>query len=407
MAAAVAYKRMSHSGSQPEQVLQPTTPSEIAAILRSQRYPSPVRPLGSGSATTRCLDAPGGTRVDLSKMNRILRITEDSVTVQPGVALPELADRLREEGLELVGGFDLATRTVGGAVCAAGLEAAARGDAGQFAAHVLKVKVVSPLGKKFEVTRRSKTLLGIIRLSYGLLGIIYEITLKVRPIRGFEVRTAKISFKDFRKLAPRLATAGSGVKLFLLPFKDRVYMELRSPTPDSNPGRKFAWRLRDWACYSALPDAARSLARVVPIRQLRYPLIDSLSAVAQSLVNNSMMQSGSNSVEQSGRYRRLRTTDHFTYCTWAFPAANFGDIALDGFSFPGSDNLGEERQAHDRLLIFRRRDANVPLFRGGLCVYCRWGAGESADNDSEYQSLHDSSSQSINNPIIAVARTPG
>lgn len=329
MAAAVAYKRMSHSGSEPEQVVQPTTPSEIAAILRNpQRYPSPVRPMGSGSSTTRCLAAPGGTRLDLSRMNRILRITRDSVTVQPGVALPELADRLREEGLELVGGFDLATRTVGGAVCAAGLEAATSGDAGQFAAHVLKIKVISPQGRKFEVTRRSKTLLGIIRLSYGLLGVIYEITLRVRPIRAFEIRTAKIAFKDFRKLAPRLATAGSGVKLFLLPFRDRIYMELRSPTQDSHPGRKLAWRLKDWACYSALPDAARSLARVVPIRRIRYPLIDSLSQAAQSLVNNSLMQSGSNSVEQSGRYRRLQTSDHFTYCTWAFPAATFGTVAI-------------------------------------------------------------------------------
>jgi len=329
MAAAVAYKRMSHSGSDAEQVVQPTTPSEIAAILRSpQRYPSPVRPLGSGSSTTRCLTAHGGTLLDLSRMNRVLRITGDSVTVQPGVRLPELADRLREEGLELAGGFDLATRTVGGAVCAAGLEAATSGDAGQFAAHVIKLKVLSPQGKKFEVTQRSKTLLGIIRLSYGLLGVVYEITLKVRPIRGFEVRTAKIGFGDFRKLAPRLANAGSGVKLFLLPFKDRIYLELRSPAPDAYPGRKLAWRLKDWACYSALPDAARSLARVVPIRQLRYPLIDSLSQAAHSLVNNAMMHRGSNSVEQSGRFRRLNTNDHFTYCTWAFPATKFGAIAF-------------------------------------------------------------------------------
>ena len=151
--------------------------------------------------------------------------------------------------------------------------------------------------------------------------------MRVRPIRSFEIRTAKIGFRDFRKLAPRLANAGSGVKLFLLPFRDRIYIELRSPTQDSAPGRKFAWRLKDWACYSALPDAARSLARVVPIKQLRYPLIDSLSQAAQSLVSNALTHSGSNSVEQSGRFKKLKTKDHFTYCTWAFPAAKFGAIA--------------------------------------------------------------------------------
>ena len=50
-------------------------------------------------------------------MNRVLKIERDRVTVQPGISLTELADILSDEGLELIGGFDLASRTVGGAVC--------------------------------------------------------------------------------------------------------------------------------------------------------------------------------------------------------------------------------------------------------------------------------------------------
>ena len=66
----------------------------------------------------------------------------------------------------------------------------------------------------------------------------------------------------------------------------------------------------------------------MPIRQLRYPLIDSLSEVAQSLVNNALVRSGSNSVEQSGRYRMLGSKSRFTYTTWAFPAGEFANTAL-------------------------------------------------------------------------------
>ena len=58
---------------------------------------------------------------------------------------------------------------------------------------------------------------------------------------------------------------------------------------EADPGRKFAWRLKDWAVYSALPEAARSIGMVVPIRQIRYPLIDSLSEVAAP---NRRMRSG-------------------------------------------------------------------------------------------------------------------
>jgi hypothetical protein len=332
MNTAVARKRSSAAAVLsigPSTNVQVTSPSEIQQVLMDpRRYPGPVRPIGSGSSTTRCVTANGGTQLDLSTMNRVLKIDRDTVTVQPGISLPELAEILSEEGLELVGGFDLANRTVGGAVSAAGVEASMAGDVGQFASHVVQLKVLSPNGKKFVVNEKTKSLLALMRLSYGLLGVVYEVTLRVRPIQGFAVQTAKVSFKDFGKLGPKLVNATAGVKLYLLPFRVRIYLELRRPAAESDPGRKLAWRIKDWAVYSALPEAAHSLGMALPIRQLRYPLIDSLSAVAQSLVNNALVRSGSNSVEQSGRYRMLGSKSRFTYTTWAFPAAQFSSTVL-------------------------------------------------------------------------------
>ncbi len=330
MSMAAARKRVGTvSSSGPASVARPASPSDIAQILADiKRYPSPVRPVGSGSSTTRCIAAHGGTVLDLSDMNRVLRIEDDTVTVQPGIPLPELAEILSERGMELIGGFDLAHRSVGGAVCGAGLEASIAGDAGQFAAHVVQLKIVSPAGKKFVVHEKTPNLMALMRLSYGLLGIVYEVTLRIRPVQGFAVQTARAGFKEFAKLGPRLAAAGSGVKLYLLPFRNRIYFELRRPSADSEPGRKFAWRLKDWAVYSALPGAARSIAAAMPIRQLRYPLIDGVSTVTQSLLSGALTRSGSNAVEQTGRFHSLAATPRYTYSTWAFPAAAFGQTAL-------------------------------------------------------------------------------
>jgi hypothetical protein len=332
MNTAVARKRSpaaSLAATGPAATIQVSSQTEIHQVLMDpKRYPSPVRPTGSGSSTTRCITANGGTQLDLSMMNRVLKIERDSVTVQPGISLPDLAEILSEEGLELVGGFDLANRTVGGAVCAAGVEASMAGDVGQFASHVTQLKVVSPNGKKFLINDKTKSLLALMRLSYGLLGVVYEVTLRVRPVQGFAVQTAKTTFQDFGKLGPKLLGAKAGVKLYLMPFRNRIYFELRKPATDADPGRKFAWRFKDWAVYSALPEAARSIGLAVPIRQLRYPLIDSLSEVAQSLVNNALVKSGSNAVEQSGRYRMLGAKSRFTYTTWAFPAADFPSVVL-------------------------------------------------------------------------------
>ncbi len=326
MNTAVAHKRSAApapASTGPAVTIQTNTPSEILQVLSDwKRYPAPVRPMGSGSSMTRCTTANGGTQLDVSGMNRVLRIDRDTVTVQPGISLPALAADLAEEGLELIGGFDLASGTVGGAVCAAGLEASMAGDVGQFAAHAVQLKVLSPGGKRFVVSDKTKSLLALMRLSYGLLGVIYEITLRVRPIQAFAVQAAKVSFKDFGKLADMLLGGSTGVKLYLLPFRDHIHIELRKQAAERDPGKRFAWRVRDWAVNSALPEAARSLGVALPIRQLRYPLIDRLSEVAQSL----SVKTGSNSIEQSGRYRV--GGKRFSYTTWAFPAKEFANTVL-------------------------------------------------------------------------------
>ena len=158
-----------------------------------------------------------------------------------------------------------------------------------------------------------------------------------RRLRGHAARAAHARLlgpngesivQGFRQARREAAGATAGVKLYLLPFRDRIYFELRRPAAEADPGRKFAWRFKDWAVYTALPEAARSLGMAVPIRQIRYPLIDSLSEVAQRLVNNALVRSGSNSVEQSGRYRMLGSKSRFTYTTWAFPAGEFANTAL-------------------------------------------------------------------------------
>jgi hypothetical protein len=45
-------------------------------------------------------------------------------------------------------------------------------------------------------------------------------------------------------------------------------------------------------------------------------------------VNNALVRSGSNSVEQSGRYRLLGNRSRFTYATWAFPVVEFPNTVL-------------------------------------------------------------------------------
>src|ERR1041384_4171766 len=69
--------------SHPKVVVDADTVDDIAAILKNPaQYPSPVRAVGSNHSSPPCGVAEGGTLIRMSKMNRILAIGADTVTVQ-------------------------------------------------------------------------------------------------------------------------------------------------------------------------------------------------------------------------------------------------------------------------------------------------------------------------------------
>jgi FAD/FMN-containing dehydrogenase len=70
--------------SHPRIVVDAHTVDDIIHILNNPgKYPSPVRAIGSNHSTTACGTSEGGTVIRI-KMNRILNITADSLTVEAG-----------------------------------------------------------------------------------------------------------------------------------------------------------------------------------------------------------------------------------------------------------------------------------------------------------------------------------
>src|SRR6188508_2675 len=72
----------------------------VAAMRDEEKYPSPVRGRGSGHSTTICGLADGGTVIDVTAMNRILDVGEDTVTTEAGALLIDVSNELRKHNLQ-------------------------------------------------------------------------------------------------------------------------------------------------------------------------------------------------------------------------------------------------------------------------------------------------------------------
>lgn len=291
--------------------------------------------MGAGSSSTDCSAATAGTVIDMTGMDQIMNVDAyaDTVTVQAGVRLHRLVDALADSGLELAGNYDLMNRTVGGAVAGGCIGPSMTADGAFFARQVISMKVITPAGDFLEINQKKKNILNAFRLSYGMLGIICVVTLRVRPIKGFAANHKRCTIDQLAASANTLATTNIGLKFYLLPFRDRVYVDLRSYSLRTRSTHSIPWKIKDWGESTVLPNVFRSLGRVVPSRSFRYRLIDGISEATQGLVNNQLVSSGDNAATQSLRVTGARYTSPLQYSTWCFPATDFSVVAKAYESF--------------------------------------------------------------------------
>jgi len=303
-------------------------PASLARLMRcldpATKAATPIRIRGAGSAATDCNSCSGGTIIDMTGLNRIVRIDayKHTITAEAGARLGALVEALAEQGLELIGNHDHLERTVGGAVASPCIGAGIGNRSAYLSTQVVSMKVVTSAGQLMNVTDEQKHLLNAFRLSYGLLGAIYEVTLHVRPIATFSASHRSMDIDTFADVASRLAGADIGQKFYVLPYKDRVYLDLRRY--EQTPGNAYSapWKIKDWGESTVLPHVFKSLNRVMPIPSVKYRLMDGISAATHELVNTRLVRSGNNasSVRRRRKPRKLLTS------TWCFPASDFSVV---------------------------------------------------------------------------------
>ncbi len=315
------------SPAQPAEISARNIKSLLGAMDRDSNVALPIRPLGAGTSATGCNESNSGTVLRLSGLDRILKVDtyNHTVTAQAGVRLYALSETLAEHGLELIGSREMTGRTLGGAIAAPCLGASIGNVAGSLSSQVTTLKLITGSGKPMTVHADQKNLMCTMRSSYGLLGVIVEATLKVQPITTFTVSHRRLDTEAFCDVVDTLTNSDVGFRFCLMPYRNRVYLDLRRYAATSGTAYSAPWKLKDWGESTVLPHVCKSLNRLLPIQSVRYRLIDSVSQVTQGIVNSRFVRIGTNATAGT-RSHTASSARKVLYSTWCFPATDFSFV---------------------------------------------------------------------------------
>ncbi len=226
---AVKWRQNGKAPCKPDAVVYPATSAEVSKVLTwADRKDVPVTAWGLGSSVVgQPLTEFGGITLDLSRMNRIIHVDTENLTVraEAGVMGGDLEDHLRDRGFTLnhspqslyrstIGGW-LATRASG--------QLSSRYGGIEDLAHSFQAVLAD--GSVLETADLPRMAVGpdlrhLLIGSEGTMGVITEVALKIFPLPEYrENETLKFQSVEAGKNAMR-AIMANGLRPALLRFYD-------------------------------------------------------------------------------------------------------------------------------------------------------------------------------------------
>jgi hypothetical protein len=323
----------------PSVVVKPTTVEEIVAVLKNpDKYPSPVRAVGSNHSVTRCTVADGGTQIDMTAFKQIVQIGPDSVTAQAGALYIDVATELGKQNLQFFVNIELGNLTIGSGACCGTKDGSMPGEFGQVNAYVTAIKLITPAGELIEVTEaKDPDLMQALRSSYGLMGIVFEATFRVRPVRPLIVENVTYDVDAFVGALPSIIKSGDALMFYMNPYvgsSGRITAELsRFGDATDRPPARLPWKLRNeaWKVYG--PGFSNFCTSYIPSHALRYALVDGALRLQQWSLSHLVKGQNTLAADQTIRYPDKGGFSRYTFSLWGFPEERYGPVLQDYVRF--------------------------------------------------------------------------
>ncbi|HEY4446949.1 MAG TPA: FAD-binding protein [Steroidobacteraceae bacterium] len=304
-----------------------------SVLAKTKSYPTPIRMVGADYSQTRCVGGDGGTTVDVGALDKILEFGETTVRAQAGVRVGTLVRALAERGLELPLTPEMGQISLGAVAVTTLPQASFGAGVAQLSSCVTELKLITPQGKQMIVTERERDLMRVLRSSFGLLGVVHEVVLRVQPLAPVKIDYQVLSLKDFSARFASIAKAPGALRLHISPFNDRITVERRTLDESASLSRSGIWQIRNSVMRNVLPAFGSTVGSVLAAPGLRAVMLSGMQKALRATLDRSTRGVAMYAHEWMRDMPNEAWKARHTYSLWAFPEASFPKVLAEYFTF--------------------------------------------------------------------------
>ncbi len=310
--------------STPRAVAVPKDVNQLIEVIKDRNsFPSPVRAAGSFHSLNPCF-ATTGTQVLLRHFDGIrVDVASETMTVGAAVTMVRIRDALRPYAMQTEVAPEIGNATAGSVACCGTKDASIGAGLAQVSSQVVGVKMVNAQGEVEEVSEDTDPeRMRVIRSSYGLLGVVFEVTFRIQS-----VVTLRYDYAAFPLSPPptreKLLGGADGMLGLVQPYANRIVVERRYVDRDGRGAISRFSRMKRRARDKLWETGTSSLPTLFPFNRVFDALDDGVWLVLRVfrlLGGFRALRSDSTIEFESKRWH------YFDFTFWTVPVSRWADF---------------------------------------------------------------------------------
>jgi len=172
----------------------------------------------------------------------------------------------------------------------------------------------------------------VLSSSFGLLGVVHEAVLRVRPLTPVRIDYQVLPLKEFAARFAGIVASPGALRLHISPFNDQITVERRTLDETASISRAGIWQIKK-SMRNVLPAFGSTVGSVLAAPGVAGAVVSGVQRALRATLDRAARGVVLYAHEWIREFPHEAWKSRYTYTLWGFPQAVYPKLLAEYFAF--------------------------------------------------------------------------